>query len=914
VKGRVAWCLGLVVAAVSAVAAQDAGPAAQAAADRLLAAPQAEWARLAGAPEHATAAVAEVLVERGNQARLASEFTRAAAVFGAAQAAARRANAPAVLGAALNGAADAWFRQGAFEPTLAAARESVALHEREQLPAGLAQAWNTIGNVHHGKAEYRQALECYEKSLALREPLGDQRGIGQSLNNIGAVHKGLGHFSEALVHYRRALDVFEGLGEKRPAAIVADNIGLIHFHQGDYGPALEYTRRALAASQAVDNTYGAAKSYDTLGNIYRVQGAYGRALDAFDRALALRQSINARASVAETVNNIGLVHVSQGNYGRAIDAFRRALRLNHGIGDQSLTVESMLNLGAAAWRDGQATRAIANLHAALAISEREGFVHLTAETLHDLGEVAHARGRAAEAEARFTRALALRESITDRAGVTSTLTAMASARLAAGRVAEAVALGERAVANATTYAQPELLWGAQTVVGLALRRHGRPDAARAALAAAIDGVEHLRRQVVGDAVRQQFFGERLSPYHALVDLAAERQDGGEALAIAERAKARSLTDLLRRTTVEGAPVAGDTAPSPALHLDDVGALLRDDATGAVEYVVGPDRAYAIAIQRRGGVAAATVVPLRANGRALATIATRLRDRIAARDLLYAEDARRLHDVLLGPVLARLPGVRRLVVVPDGPLWHVPFQALRGAQGRFVADAIAVSYAPSLTALREVRRRPAAAAGAGVLAMGLSTFGHTGPAADRAPLPEAEPQARAVAALYRSPAAAYVGAEATEARFKRDAGTARVLHLATHGELDEASPLYSRVVLAPGGGEDGALEAWELLRLRLDADVVVLSACETGRGRVAPGEGLVGMTWALFAAGARAMVASQWRVESASTSALMTAFHRGLAAGGGPAERLRDAGLEVRRTPGRDHPFYWAGFVLVGAPF
>jgi CHAT domain-containing protein len=167
-------------------------------------------------------------------------------------------------------------------------------------------------------------------------------------------------------------------------------------------------------------------------------------------------------------------------------------------------------------------------------------------------------------------------------------------------------------------------------------------------------------------------------------------------------------------------------------------------------------------------------------------------------------------------------------------------------------------------------------------------------------------------------AIYLGPEAREDRFKAEAPRHGILHVATHGVLDEASPLYSHVVLSPGEGgssEDGLLEAWEMADLRLKADLVVLSACETGRGRIAPGEGIVGTMWALFVAGSRSLVVSQWKVESASTTELMTAFHRGLAGGeGGAAAHLRSASLEVLRNPRYTHPFYWAGFVLVGNPY
>jgi CHAT domain-containing protein len=214
----------------------------------------------------------------------------------------------------------------------------------------------------------------------------------------------------------------------------------------------------------------------------------------------------------------------------------------------------------------------------------------------------------------------------------------------------------------------------------------------------------------------------------------------------------------------------------------------------------------------------------------------------------------------------------------------------------------------------VGRRTAPRAAPSLLALGLSTFpGASGLAA----LPEAEAQVRRIGPLYGpGRAAVYVGAEAREDRFKSDAARYSVLHLASHGVLDAASPLYSHVVLAPGAGtdEDGLLEAWEIMEMRLDADVVVLSACDTGRGRIAPGEGVVGTQWALFVAGARAMVVSQWPVESASTTELMTALHRGLASGtGAKAEHLRAASLALLHTPRYAHPFYWAGFVLVGDP-
>ena len=157
-----------------------------------------------------------------------------------------------------------------------------------------------------------------------------------------------------------------------------------------------------------------------------------------------------------------------------------------------------------------------------------------------------------------------------------------------------------------------------------------------------------------------------------------------------------------------------------------------------------------------------------------------------------------------------------------------------------------------------------------------------------------------------------GAEARESAFEHDAPGARILHLAAHGVMDRQNPLHSRILLAPESGrEDGWLEAWELMRMNLNADLAVLSACESGRGRAAEGEGLVGLTWTLFVAGVKTAIVSQWRVDSSSTTALMTGLHARLRRGEKPAEALRGAILSLMKDERYRHPMYWSAFVSAG---
>src|SRR5262249_23361630 len=171
-----------------------------------------------------------------------------------------------------------------------------------------------------------------------------------------------------------------------------------------------------------------------------------------------------------------------------------------------------------------------------------------------------------------------------------------------------------------------------------------------------------------------------------------------------------------------------------------------------------------------------------------------------------------------------------------------------------------------------------------------------------PLPEAEQEVRALGRLDGAThSKGYVGAEASEDRVKAEAGRAGILHFATHGTLNNASPMYSHLALAQGDkNEDGLLEAWELMRLDLKADLAVLSACETARGRYGAGEGVIGLTWALFVAGLPSTVVSQWKVESASTRELMLGFHQHLRAPSRKpvtkAEALQEAALKLMKNP------------------
>ncbi len=268
------------------------------------------------------------------------------------------------------------------------------------------------------------------------------------------------------------------------------------------------------------------------------------------------------------------------------------------------------------------------------------------------------------------------------------------------------------------------------------------------------------------------------------------------------------------------------------------------------------------------------------------------------------------------------------------------------------EQYALFYAPSLSVLREMGRRATALSAAHhprtagthrtaqpsggnkdpqpeLLALGNPTLsGETITQArvtrrdePLSPLPDAEREVTFLGRLY-GPGNSRVltGEQAQEATVKAEAGNYEVLHFATHAVLDDRNPLYSRIILSRAEGdvqEDGLLEAWEIMKLDLNAELAILSACQTARGRVAAGEGVIGMSWALFVAGCPAEVVSQWKVDSARSAELMIEFHRNLRQRQPNgrlkytrSESLRQAALRLLRGP-YNHPAYWAAFILIG---
>lgn len=415
-------------------------------------------------------------------------------------------------------------------------------------------------------------------------------------------------------------------------------------------------------------------------------------------------------------------------------------------------------------------------------------------------------------------------------------------------------------------------------------------------------------------------------------LAALAQSGkpDQSFALAERWRARELMDRLNRsaalrTSKPGNASAGAVTGAPPRSAVEVASALPDSRTALLEFVAVQGAPLTAFVVQRSGVKA-SVIPLESLADLVGRFNALVESGADARRL-----ARTLGERLLDPILPLLdPAVSRLVIVPDGPLHRLTFDALLLADGRFLVERYAVGLAPSASVAVALWAQRATSPPAGpvrLLALGdpsvsRSRAGDTRdgetdglPATTRVgdlpPLKGAAREAR-LAARYAAAADVRLGRNASAAFLKRtDLRPYRVLHFATHTIVNERSVAGTALALAPGQGESGFLGTGDVAALRINADLVVLSACTSAGGRLANGEGVQGLTSAFLQAGTRSIVATAWRIPDREVVPLVEAFYAGLARGESVMDALRAAKLGAMKKG--MPPRAWAAFMAIGDP-
>ena len=411
----------------------------------------------------------------------------------------------------------------------------------------------------------------------------------------------------------------------------------------------------------------------------------------------------------------------------------------------------------------------------------------------------------------------------------------------------------------------------------------------------------LRGQFRSEEFKTGFFGELQTIYDEATALLVESGATADALEASERGRARAMLDLIRGRVQVAGPGTGAAAVDPvgeALSVAQIRAALAPNETIVVYHVL--DNKTLVWTVTKNAVQVASIAVGREE---LAKQVRDFRDLIRKKSPATSGAASKLHALLVAP--AKLGDSSRVVFVPHKSLHLLPFQALRGPKGWLVQER-AVSIAPSASALVTLRRRSGDSQ-SGLLALGNPTSESGDP-----PLPGAEVEVQKISTMVKG-AETFVGKEATKARFMTHAPAKGIVHIAAHSVVDQLDPLYSIVRLAPSPNGGGDLEAHEVYRMRLGATrMVVLSACDSGVGRVSAGDEFWGFQRTFLGAGARTLVVTQWPVFDDSTPFLMERFYLHLQTEK-PADALRKAQSDLIASGKYADPVHWAAFMVVGLP-
>lgn len=958
-------------------------------------------------------------------------------------------------------------------------------------------AWQRLGELHFAQGNYGEALRAYEEALRLSQQTADPFLALTQLNNIGYVHLYLGNIDQAsgffdevraqlakisveqtsmrrrteaqlennfgeaeyargnlkssLEFFARARAVWEEVGDRHGMALARLNAGYSYLDSGSVNEASAELEESLRLWREVEDWRGEALTITARGNLQALLGDRYAALDSHRTAREIFRRMGDRQGEAVASNGLGGVYESLSLRQEAVDNYELALQLNHDIGNKDNEAVGNYYLGRVHREAGDFAVALRHYAACLALSRRSGKSRMAAHALldiaaiytaqrkyeealrlyrrsqnfytqigdlrrcalthHGLGELRRARGELDEAAGEYRQGLELFQRIRDKQGEAESRYRLASLLREQGRLPEALRESEKSVALVEDQRTRALGQNWRTTyfasvhrhfelyVDLLMRLHAQnPECGYAALA--LEASERAKARTLLDLL-----SETRSEVRRGIDpelLARERQlrqqmSAKTAYQIQALNAARSApeiaeieTELRQLNTEYDFVQAQIKAQSPAyaqltapyvLTAAEIQAVLRqDEGTALLEYLIGDERSYLWFVTPDG------LTTRELPGReALKSLAGDVYESLVARQQREGEDEARRYErytseeaqfcsraaELSRQVLAPLAGeeeARRLLVVPDGDLRYVPFDALPlpGGTGQCRIGAEPATYLPVLTkyevvhlpsisSLALLRRLaadspppdkgiaiwadpvfepddPRVANRASNLAPPTRTTG--GPVVLGAePLSHSPYEAHATSPtrllataqeadsiLHLAPAGVALlltgFAANRESALEHDLRGYRILHFATHGLINKEHPALSGLLLSTvdeqGHSRNGLLQLHDIYGLRLNADLVVLSACQTGLGKEVSGEGLVGLTQGFLYAGSRSIVVSLWQVEDKAAATLMGNFYEAmLREGVAPAVALRGAKLMMYRQGALQSPYFWSAFVIQG---
>jgi len=773
-----------------------------------------------------------------------------------------------------------------------------------------------------------------EKALQIARRINHKREESRCLNNIGVCFYANNRYSKALTYYGQALSILDENTESDiDLSSVLNNIGAIYRELGEYEKAIAHIKRALEIDRSLNDYEGMAVELGNLAATYRRKATYSKNPNDIYLCLMFniesleiaRKTKNLRNEI-EAMNNIGLAYTAYRNYGQALKYFRCAIKEAMAIGYFSEACNVYANMGFALINKKDYGEAESCFRNGLELV-------LKTERYDVLWEIYFGLGECLEKVGRYDAAIVCYGKSIDTIDFMRRFLALEDYK--AGFIRDKMKayeallylLCDRKEKEKTLKYDREIFEVVEKAkarafleeLGRVDRSDSNPDdqeyrSQDAYLSRKISlTISELIRPDLGEVQRQKL----------LARLELEEDEH---------------TSLLNRMKTEAAECSGIASPQ-VISADRIQEQHLDESSAILEYYLGEKKSFGILITRNSFVL--RVLPSRGEIENSLRAYLKMISTPPVGSFQGIPAARRIYGQLVLPFQEEIAqDIDHLIFIPDGILHYLPFETLvrddsKIAGPRYLIELYGISYAPSLSSLVYLMgKQPPDRHQKTLLLVGdpnyLAKNGKVFRPWDRheealrdiyleegfelSSLPYSRREVRHVARCFHG----YEVDVLSESQAKEDniknrlLEEYRIIHFACHGFLDEKTPRRSALVLTldDDPNEDGFLQAREISSLRLDADLVVLSACQTGRGRLENGEGVLGLPRSFFYAGARSTISSLWKVNDKSTSEIMPDFYRYLAAGYDKARALSLAKLNMLKSR-FSHPFYWAAFVLNG---
>ena len=720
-------------------------------------------------------------------------------------------------------------------------------------------AYGNLGCAYKSLGDCRKAIEFYQQSLSIAKEIGDKVTEGAAYANLGSAYRYLGDYKKAIEFHQQSLSIAKEIGDKVTEGAAYANLGSAYRYLGDYKKAIEFHQQSLSIAKEIGDKGSQGAAYGDLGSAYDCLGDYEKAIEFYQQSLSITKEIGQKGSQGATYANLGCAYDCLGDHKKAIEFYQQSLSNAKEIGDKGIQGAAYGNLGLAYHHLGDYKRAIEFHQESLSIAKEIRQKRLEQTALDNLGlsfEKLHDFRQAEECyessikvfeEIRFL----LQEKDEWKISFRDQLKAYNNlwiVQLRQSKTKEALLTAERGRAQALADLM-ESQYGAKSTPSASKER--------------IERITNISSFISSPTT---FLAEANKSMHLWV------LNKGQEWQFMRKKVSYTLKDMTDRAYKQIR--ASKPAKCEDRSLDDTGGETNEDLS---------DR----------GRDEKEFTPSKAEGDAL----------------------RELYDVVIAPI-SHLIKDEQLIIVPDGSSFLIPYAALLDQNSRYLSETLRIRLAPSLTSLSLLAECPEERhSTSGALLVGdpwIETVRlKSGEQLKRYfQLPGAEDEVKMIGQILN--VEPLTGKNATKEKVLSRLNSVSLVHIAAHGSAERGEILLSPNLgcSEPPEEKDFLLTMTDVLNAKLDAKLVVLSCCHSGRGKI-KAEGVVGIARAFLGAGARSVIASLWAIDDEATLTFMRHFYEHLVKGQSASKSLHEAMKMMRESKEFSAVKYWAPFMLIG---